>query len=155
MSAAPTLFLPRQYATGRTTVPKPPAPKSRPSKPFWGPETYVGQLIDNVRRGRKASPWKGAGPDPIAHPGRGYGEPVGVWIDGLVARRKVIVLCDGCMSKFYYKRVHYYRDERFRNTCTAECDGCRDYTSRGRIFMPEERLIEKPGGEPGQCWIPT
>ncbi len=104
MSAAPTLLLPSHLAEGRETV-----PKAKPSPGgFFGGNDFLRRAWNTARGGRKVSAWKLTGPDPIAHPGRGYGEPVGVWIDGLVARRKVIVLCVGCMSKFFYKRVHYY-----------------------------------------------
>jgi hypothetical protein len=102
--------------------------------------------------------WKGvaehAGGLPEA-PGRKVGATPGGYIDDFVSLRKSIVLCDACQPKFYYRRAKYYKDEVHGSRVLSSCDGCRDYTQRGRLYMPEERLTDSSGvAQPGQCWSP-
>jgi hypothetical protein len=149
MSQAPSLIVPSQYARGK--------PNRRP----------VVNEYARVVRGRKdprntryrGPVWKGAGKNGgmLEHPGRKYGQVPGSWIDDLTQLRKVIILCDTpCQSKFYYKRAQYYRDERYGSRATATCDGCRKHTTRGRLYLPEERLTDPSGmSRPGQCWSPA
>ena len=93
----------------------------------------------------------------VEHPGRKSGQLAGTWVSDLAERRKAIVLCETpCQSRFYYKRAQYYKDERYGSRATARCDGCREYTTRGRLYLPEERLTEPSGmSRPGQCWSPA
>jgi hypothetical protein len=144
-----SLIVPSQYALGK--------PNRRP----------VANSFAQILRGRKnpknkryrGPVWKGVGQHEgmIEHPGRKFGQLPGVWISDLTERRKVVVLCDTpCQSKFYYKRAQYYRDERYGSCATGTCDGCRKYTTRGRLYFPEERLTEPSGmSRPGQCWSPA
>lgn len=136
------------------------------------PERF-GKGKKNVRRenfGRMPNPlqswkkyrqriWKNYEPNLMMpeHPGRKNGQLAGTWISDLVARRKVIVLCDTpCQSRFYYKRANYYRDARYGSRSIGTCDGCREWTTRGQLYLPEERLIEPSGRVmPGQVWSPV
>ncbi len=148
MSPPQTLLLLKKDAEGRE--------RAKPTGNVWANMVRRRKSITHKRY--RGPAWKGVGPNAgglVEHPGRKHGEVVGSWIDGLTARRKVIVLCSGCMSKFHYKRVQYHKDERFGQTATGTCDGCRDYTTKGRVFLPEESLVQASGHAlPGQCWIP-
>lgn len=103
--------------------------------------------------------WRGVGPDAaglVEAPGRKVGRTAGGYIDDLCQLRKSIVLCDVCQSRFYYRRAHYYRDERYGACVLSNCDGCREYTARGRLYLPEERLVDASGmARPGQVWRPA
>lgn len=149
MSSTPRLIVPRGYANGKPG-------RRAEGNPFRNPFAQILRRRKSPAQRRYVGPvWKGVGPQPDEHPGRAYGQVVGAWISDLVELRKVIVLCDGCAFRFYYKRAKFYKDALFGPRAIATCDGCRTYTVRGQIFMPEERLIESSGEIlSGQCWAP-
>lgn len=71
-------------------------------------------------------------------PGRKKGKPSGSYIDDLVALKKAVILCDGCVRKFSAERAGYERPARF-STVRAKCDDCREFgfgtlfTARGTL----------------------
>lgn len=140
-----SLIVPRGYAEGK--------PNRRPvANPFAG----MLRSRKSHKQNRYVGPvWKGVGPQPDEHPGRKYGNTVSSWMSDLTELRKAIVLGDCCQSKFYYQRAHYHRDERWSGRVTGKCDGCRQYVTSGRLYLPEELLINSDGSSsPGQCWAP-
>ncbi len=66
-------------------------------------------------------------------PGRRKGKPSGSYIDDLVALRKAVILCNGCLHKFNAKRSGYRRHERF-STVRGKCDDCREF-GFGTLFL--------------------
>lgn len=146
--SAPRLIVPSQYAEGKQGV-------RQERNPFSNVFARIVRSRQNANQKRYVGPvWRGVGPQADEHPGRPYGNTVSSWIDDLCQLRKVVLLCDGCQSRFDYKRAHYFRDERWSGRVTATCDGCREYTTRGRMYLPEERILSSTGvGEPGQCWV--
>ena len=139
-AAAPRLIVPERFGTGK------PNPRRTPN-PF-------ARFARNSRQ-----VWKGYAPNRVLpeHPGRKAGQLAGTWVSDLAERRKAIVLCDTpCQSKFYYKRAGYYRDGRYGARAVATCDGCKQFTTRGQLYLPEERLVDSSGRiGPGQVWSPV
>ena len=143
-----SIIVPSRYAEGK--------PNRRPVNVF---SKILRGRRDPFNKRYRGPVWKGVAQDALIgeHPGRRYGQLPGAWISDLVERRKAIVLCETpCQSKFYYKRAAYYKDERYGSCVTGTCDGCREYTTRGRLYLPEERLVDFSGkARPGQCWSPA
>jgi hypothetical protein len=146
---APSLIVPERFAAGKPNQQRVPNPYA----------VAVRSRVDRFNKRWRGNVWKGVGPNEgmTEHPGRKYGQVPGAWVSDLVALRKAIVLCDTpCQSKFFYRRAHYYKDEVYGSRATATCDGCREYTTRGRLYLPEERLVDSSGkARPGQCWSPA
>lgn len=143
-----TLIVPRGYATGK--------PNRRPvANPFAG---AIRRRLSAAHQRWVGPAWKGV-PEHAGGlreaPGRKVGCAPGTHIDDMIQLRKSIVLCDTCSYRFSPKRVKYYRDEIYGARVLSPCDGCREYSQRGQLFLPEERLTNSSGiAEPGQVWKP-
>lgn len=66
-------------------------------------------------------------------PGRKRGKPSGSYIDDLVALKKAVILCSGCLHKFNAKKVGYKKPERF-SVVRGKCDDCREF-GFGTLFI--------------------
>lgn len=120
------------------------------------------RIVHNRKSGQRryrGPVWKGVAPNAggmTEHPGRPMGRPVGTWVDDLVQLRKTLVFCELCQHRFSERNASYYKDTRYGNCVHSKCDGCKEHTARGRLYLPEERLVEFSGmSKPGQVWHPA
>lgn len=66
--------------------------------------------------------------------GRRPGRLPGGHIDDLVALRKSITLCAGCVPKFGRKKAGYVTKKNLPFVRGA-CDGCNEHTERGHLLV--------------------
>ena len=67
-------------------------------------------------------------------PARPRGRVTGGWIADLVALEKAIALCGLCVNKFDAAK-HGYVTKMDIPFVRGECDGCRQYADRARLFL--------------------
>jgi hypothetical protein len=90
------------------------APSVLKGKDFWTPQRRLWAAQDTGRR-----------------PGRLPGGHVGDCED----LKKAIILCeDGCVKKFNAKRAEYVVKKNIP-IVRGKCDGCSQFTSRGRLLV--------------------
>ena len=78
-------------------------------------------------------------------PGRPRKLVPGSYLADLVALRKVILLCSGCLRNFDGRPYGYCKEEIL---CWAKCDVCRTPTQNAQAFFPEENWYVAHAGNP-------
>lgn len=66
--------------------------------------------------------------------GRPWHRPAGGWVDDLVGRRLMVMLCPFCVGKFN-PRVHHYEVWRSHLNSIGRCDGCNQVSHQIRGFI--------------------
>jgi hypothetical protein len=71
--------------------------------------------------------------------GRPVGTLAGSHIADLVALKKTVILCDGCVRKWGSARNGYVTQSRIP-FCSANCDGCCEMGTDRRLFLHHSQL---------------
>ena len=88
--------------------------------------------VSIVRSEKEMTPWQWA--ETAADPGRPSRQLAGTYIGDLVALRKAIALCWGCLKKWRPSAVGYM-NKRNIPIVRGNCDGCGERFDGMRLFV--------------------